>query len=109
MNEENQTYEERGDLKNPLYTKIIRTGKRTYFFDVHPRSSSRESFITITECKKCMTESGYEYYERFKLFLYPDDIDEFSKGLAHIINFIHRKPKVIQRKKAILKETQKST
>jgi hypothetical protein len=106
MNEENQTYEEKG-WKNPLFTKTIRTERRTYFFDVHSRSSSKELYITITECKKCMTQSGYEYYERFKLFLYPEDIEEFSKGLTHLINFIQKKPKVIVRKNDLSKKIQK--
>jgi hypothetical protein len=107
MNEESQTCAEREGRKTPLFSKTIRTEKRTYFFDVHSGSSSEDLYITITECKKCLTHSGYEYYERFKLFLYPEGIDEFSKGLTQLINFIHKKPKVIVRKNDLSKENQK--
>jgi hypothetical protein len=69
---------------NVLNKKVLRAGKRTYFFDV---KSTRENdfYITITESKKCFNTDGHYYYERHKVFLYEEDFDQFLSGLSEMV------------------------
>ena len=74
--------------KSEVYSKAVRAGKRTYFFDVKA-TRSEEMYLTITESKrKFDPQSEKFYYEKHKLFLYKEDFDKFSKGLDGMINFI---------------------
>ncbi len=74
--------------KSEVYSKAVRAGKRTYFFDVKA-TRSEEMYLTITESKrKFDPQSEKFYYEKHKLFLYKEDFDKFSKGLEGMINFI---------------------
>ena len=68
-----------------LNKKIIRAGKRTYFFDV---KSTRENdfYIIITESKKCTNADGHSFYEKHKIFLYQEDFDFFLTGLTELID-----------------------
>lgn len=74
--------------KSEVYSKAVRAGKRTYFFDVKTTRSD-EMYLTITESKrKYDPETDKFFYEKHKLFLYKEDFDKFSKGLEGVINFI---------------------
>lgn len=74
--------------KSEVYSKAVRAGKRTYFFDVKTTRSD-EMYLTITESKrKYDPETDKFFYEKHKLFLYKEDFDKFSKGLEGMINFI---------------------
>jgi len=57
------------DKNNEIYSKIVRAGKRTYFFDVKA-TKSEELYITLTESKKTIDENGIEQFQKLKLFLY---------------------------------------
>ena len=71
-----------------VFSKPIRAGKRTYFFDVKSTRSD-ELYLTITESKRRYDqESDKFFYEKHKLFLYKEDFDKFSKSLDGIINYI---------------------
>jgi len=37
------------NYKDEIYTKRVRAGKRTYFFDVKTTKSEKDFYITITE------------------------------------------------------------
>lgn len=68
---------------NPeLFTKIVKAGRRTYFFDVRPTKNTSELYITITEKKR-----NEEDTEKFKIFLYKEDFDKFLNALQESINF----------------------
>ena len=72
-----------------IFSKAVRAGKRTYFFDVK-RSKSDEFYLTITESKKRFSnEDGKFQYEKHKLFLYKEDFEKFSEGLNDVIEFIN--------------------
>lgn len=73
--------------KSVIHTKTIRAGKRTYFFDVKS-TRNNEYYLTITESKRKYDEDGKFYYEKHKLFLYPEDFDKFANTLKDIINYI---------------------
>jgi len=74
--------------RDEIYSRVIRAGKRTYFFDVKATRSG-EQYLTITESKRRFNnEQGKFYYEKHKLFLYKEDFEKFSRGLGEVIEFI---------------------
>ncbi len=75
---------ERGEI----FSRAVRAGKRTYFFDVKA-TVGEEQYITITESKRRFNnEQGKFFYEKHKLFLYKEDFDKFSNGLSDVVEFI---------------------
>jgi hypothetical protein len=79
------------DVRNEeIYSRAIRAGKRTYFFDVK-ETRSGERYLTITESKRRFSnEQGKFFYEKHKVFLYKEDFDKFQDGLTDVISFIHK-------------------
>ena len=76
---------ERSD-KEEVFTKVVRAGKRTYFFDV--KSTRHEDlYLTITESKKRMGKDGKLFYEKHKIFLYKEDFEKFTEGLREAVTF----------------------
>lgn len=76
-----------GKFKQEVYSKAVRAGKRTYFFDV--KSSRKDEFyLTITESKKHYDQEGKFHFEKHKIFLYKEDFEKFAEGLAEVIDFI---------------------
>lgn len=73
-------YEKTMDKENnEVYSKAVRAGKRTYFFDIKT-TRGNELYLTITESRKA-NQDGKEVYQKHKLFLYKEDFDKFSEGL----------------------------
>ncbi|MCX8056451.1 MAG: PUR family DNA/RNA-binding protein [Ignavibacteria bacterium] len=71
---------------NPeIFTKIVKAGKRTYYFDVRPTKNTAELYITITEKKRNETD-----IEKFKIFLYKEDFDKFLNALQESIDFARK-------------------
>jgi hypothetical protein len=75
------------DKQNEIYSKIVRAGKRTYFFDVKSTKGS-DLYITLTESKKTYSEDGRENYQKHKIFLYKEDFEKFRDGLNDVIAHI---------------------
>jgi hypothetical protein len=74
--------------REEIFSKAVRAGKRTYFFDVKSTKSD-DYYLTITESKKRFSnEEGKFHYEKHKLFLYKEDFEKFSEGLNDVIEFI---------------------
>ncbi len=79
---------ENKERKDEIFSKAVRAGKRTYFFDVKA-TRSNEYYITITESKrKFNNDQGTFFYEKHKLFLYKEDFEKFLNGLNDVIGFI---------------------
>lgn len=72
-----------------IYSKVVRAGKRTYFFDVKSTRND-EFYLTITESKKRFEENGDFHYEKHKIFLYREDFEKFSEGLQEIVDYINK-------------------
>jgi len=71
-----------------LFSRAVRAGKRTYFFDVK-ETRNQERYLTITESKRrFVDDSGKFIYEKHKLFLYKEDFEKFMKGLSDSVSFI---------------------
>ena len=80
--------EKKDVIREEIYSRVIRAGKRTYFFDVKATRSG-EQYLTITESKRRFNnDQGKFFYEKHKLFLYKEDFEKFSKGLHEVIEFI---------------------
>ena len=74
--------------REEIFSRTIRAGKRTYFFDVKA-TISNEHYLTITESKRRFNnEQGKFFYEKHKLFLYKEDFEKFNIGLSDAIEFI---------------------
>ena len=74
--------------KEELYSQAIPAGKRRYFFDVK-ETRGGDKFITIAESRRIFDNNTGEFYiDKNKLFLYKEDFEKFSKGLANAISFI---------------------
>lgn len=71
-----------------IFSKSVRAGKRTYFFDVKA-TRRNDYYLTITESKKRFHKDGRFYFEKHKIFLYKEDFDKFSEGLAEAIGYIN--------------------
>ena len=75
-------------VREEIFSRTVRAGKRTYFFDVKA-TRSNEYYLTITESKRRFNnEQGKFFYEKHKLFLYKEDFEKFANGLNDVIEFI---------------------
>ena len=70
-----------------IYSKVLRAGRRTYFFDVRETKAS-DYYITITESKKFTNDDGSFYYKKHKIYVYKEDFENFSAFLNETMNFI---------------------
>ncbi len=76
------------ERRDEIFSRAVRAGKRTYFFDVKATRSD-EYYLTITESKRRFNnDQGKFFYEKHKLFLYKEDFEKFKNGLNDVITFI---------------------
>jgi hypothetical protein len=89
MEEEAGTIIEKEDRtgKEEIFTKVVRAGKRTYFFDVKATRKD-DYYLTITESKKRLGKEGKVFYEKHKIFLYKEDFEKFTDGLKDAVDYI---------------------
>lgn len=71
--------------REEVFSRRIRAGKRTYFFDVKTTKSEKDFYITITESKKI----GEDEFKKHKIFLYKEDFEKFADALAEAVDFVH--------------------
>lgn len=75
--------------REDLYSKAVRAGKRTYFFDVKA-TRGNDLYMTVTESKRRYSDDGKFFYEKHKLFLYKEDFEKFREGLEDAIDTINK-------------------
>lgn len=75
------------DKNNEVYSKVVRAGKRTYFFDVKS-TKGNDLYITLTESKKTFNDDGRDNYQKHKIFLYKEDFEKFREGLEDVLSKI---------------------
>src|ERR1700756_1557812 len=73
--------------REEVYSRAVKAGKRTYFFDVKTTKSD-DYFLTITESKKRMGDNGNFFYTKHKIFLYKEDFGKFRDGLEEVIKYV---------------------
>ena len=77
--------------KEIVFSKSIKAGKRIYYLDVK-KNRKDEMFLAITESKKVIMGEGDDSqvsFEKHKIFLYKEDFEKFTLGLAQAIDFIN--------------------
>lgn len=91
-----ESVDNKEDLRNSeakfnqdVYSKVVRAGKRTYFFDVKS-TRNEEYYLTITESKKRFEDNGDFHYEKHKIFLYREDFEKFTDCLHEIVGYINK-------------------
>ena len=87
-----------GDYDNKerkkIFSKKVRAGKRTYFFDVKA-TRSNDYYITVTESKKRL-EDGV--FIKHKIFLYKEDFEKFAEGLTETVEYIKSHQEVVEKR-----------
>ena len=73
-----------------VYSKPVRAGKRTYFFDVKV-TKGNDYYLTITESKRRIERDGRYVYDKHKIILYKEDFDKFAEGLQEVIGYIRER------------------
>ena len=70
-----------------IFSKVMRAGRRTYFFDVRSTKAG-DYYLTITESKKFTNDDGSFHYKKHKIYLYKEDFSEFQDSLNDMIQYI---------------------
>jgi hypothetical protein len=91
MEEGNQNNKYIKKERDEIYSKVVRAGKRTYFFDVK-LSRTNDLYITLTESMKRITHDGRFFYEKHKIFLYREDFESFVDGLSSMLEYVEAQP-----------------
>ena len=75
--------------KEEIFSKVLRAGRRTYFFDVRSTKAG-DYYLTITESKKFTNDDGSFHYKKHKIYLYKEDFESFTDIMnemtAYVIN-----------------------
>ena len=70
-----------------IFSKAVRAGRRTYFFDVRSTRAG-DYYLTITESKRDFNEDGTPFYKKHKIYLYKEDFVNFKEALAELTDYI---------------------
>lgn len=73
--------------KEEIFSKVLRAGRRTYFFDVRATKAG-DYYLTITESKKFTNDDGSFHYKKHKIYLYKEDFTEFNELLDEMTDYI---------------------
>ena len=73
--------------REEIHSKVMRAGRRTYFFDVRATRAG-DYYLTITESKKFTNDDGSFHYKKHKIYLYKEDFSEFKENLDEMIDYI---------------------
>jgi len=70
-----------------IFSKILRAGRRTYFFDVRSTKAG-DYYLTISESKKFTNDDGSFYFKKHKIYLYKEDFHGFTELLDEMTKYI---------------------
>ena len=80
--------EEKDFLDNEeIFSKVLRAGRRTYFFDVRA-TCANDYYLTITESKKFTHDDGSFHYKKHKIYLYKEDFELFKDILNEMTTYV---------------------
>lgn len=85
-NYDRDSYQDRNT--EDVFSKPVRAGKRTYFFDVKATKGNNDYYLTITESKRRQERDGSFTFDKHKIFLYKEDFEKFQEGLSDVISYI---------------------
>ncbi len=90
-----------------VFSKPVRAGKRTYFFDVQA-TKGNDYYLTITESKRKIDKDGRFAYDKHKIFPYKEDFEKFTESLQEVIDFIKQNCPVSERTPENIQEEEKA-
>ena len=70
-----------------IFSKVLRAGRRTYFFDVRA-TRANDYYLTITESKKFTHDDGSFHYKKHKIYLYKEDFELFKDILNEMTTYV---------------------
>lgn len=70
-----------------IFSKVLRAGRRTYFFDVRSTKAG-DYYLTITESKKFTNDDGSFHFKKHKIYLYKEDFEGFTEILNEMTTFV---------------------
>ena len=79
--------ENNNNVNEDIFSKVLRAGRRTYFFDLRSTKAG-DYYLTISESKKFTNEDGTFYFKKHKIYLYKEDFQNFSENLAEMTKYI---------------------
>jgi hypothetical protein len=87
---------DKGLVEKDIFSKVLRAGRRTYFFDVRATKAD-DYYITITESKKFTEEDGSYHFKKHKIYLYKEDFASFNEILSEMTEYVinHKGEEVI--------------
>ena len=79
--------ESKQHVNEDIFSKVVRAGRRTYFFDVRSTKAG-DYYLTISESKKFTNDDGTFYFKKHKIYLYKEDFENFSNTLGEMTKYI---------------------
>ena len=82
--------ENKQHVNEDIYSKVLRAGRRTYFFDVRSTKAG-DYYLTISESKKFTNEDGTFYFKKHKIYLYKEDFEnlfDINRTVPNV-NYLH--------------------
>lgn len=79
--------ESEGEGAEEVYSKAVRAGRRTYFFDVKATRND-DYYITVTESRKKTGKDGGFTFEKHKIYLYKEDFRKFAEGFQDAVDYV---------------------
>ena len=70
-----------------IFSKKVRAGRRTYFFDVRSTKAG-DYYMTISESVKDFNDEGVPSYRKHKIYLYKEDFNNFKEAFEAVSNYI---------------------
>ena len=70
-----------------IFSKKIRAGRRTYFFDVRSTKAG-DYYMTLTESVRDFNKDGVPSYRKHKLYLYKEDFKNFKEAFEEVSSYI---------------------
>jgi hypothetical protein len=72
--------------RDKIFSKRVRAGKRTYFFDVRA-TRSNDYYLTVTESRRYQKDGDF-VFEKSKLFIYKEDFNKFVEAMQETVDHI---------------------
>lgn len=69
--------------KEEIFTKKVKAGRRTYYFDVK-ENVNNDRYLIISETKAV----DFGKQDRFRIMVFPEDIDNFKEAFMDVVDFI---------------------
>ena len=70
-----------------IFSKKVRAGRRTYFFDVRSTKAG-DYYMTLTESVRDFNKDGVPSYRKHKLYLYKEDFKNFKEAFEEVTSYI---------------------